>query len=267
MKATKVTLKQLKQMDKFEGVNRKGVKAIFTVSGDVAVAKFEDGSEKEMKLDSVRRSWLVVNEIKEGDDERMKIFIPGVKVKDSVTGKEGTITEVIGKLATVENDIEDFAANTDNLTVIEDAPKRDNVVKFEKPEDKKEEPAKKEEPKKVKQEEEFKSPAVVAEQIELEEQGIRLLNYETAMARKHMKSITDIALNDRVMRIRQNGEYIMSVRIYDVNGDLVYDSKTQSVKDALEHMGYEGDLLKEARKQITQLRKQARQGAEVQKPE
>lgn len=146
----KATLKELKEMDQFEAVNRKGVRATFRVNAEdeTAVATYENGETREMKLDSVRRSWMVVVNNKE-EEEEMRLFVPGVKVKDTHSNREGVVREVIGKLATVEMaDGEDFAANTDNLIALNEEreyvdengdvqkgePKKGNVVKFEQPE-------------------------------------------------------------------------------------------------------------------------------------
>lgn len=263
----RATLKELQELNEFKGVNRKGVTAVFTVKGNEAEAMFEDGTTKTMKLDSVRRSWMIIQEEENNEEEeQMKLFVPGVKVKDSVTGKVGVVKEVIGKLATVENEQEDFAANTDNLSAIgSEEVKPVKVVKLEKPKAKKEElkkeDTKKEQTKKEEKQDEFKSPEEVARNMVHGDSAFKLLNYETAMARKHMKSITDIAMDGHMMRIRQNGSYIMAVTIFDAQGEVVYDSPKMSVKDALDHLGYTGDHLKNARRQITQIRKQARQQA------
>ena len=261
METKRVTLKELKEMDQFTAVNKRGVTAEFKVNGDSAVATFEDGATRELKLDSIRRGWLLVVEEeqnKEGN-EMQKIKI-GFKVRDSKTGEVGEVTGIQGRIITVENNKGDFPADIDNLEVIEatekdaqpnshieakpvEAPKAVNPKKQNAPKDN----------------EEFKKPEEVAPEITTAHDGIHLLNYETAMGRKHEKSITDIAIDNILMRIKQNGAYIMDVNLYDVNGQHIYKAKNMSIKDALEFMGYEGKRMKEVRRVITNLRKAAKQ--------
>lgn len=280
MQTVKATLKELKELVEFKAVNKKGETATFKVNGDSALVTFEDGTEKEMKLDSIRRSWLlVVNEEENKNEEEIEMaeVKVGNIVKDVRTEEVGEVTGIQGRLVTIENKKGDFPADIDNVEVIEaiekpeevEQPKEEkpnNVVELkpaEKPENKKEEkPAKQSAPK---DDEEFKTPAEIAFQIVDQSgvefkggEGVQLLNYEVAMGRKHEKSITDISISDHLMRIKQNGAYIMDVNLYDVNGQHVYKAKNMSIKDALEFLGFDGEHMKQARKAITNLRKLAR---------
>ena len=140
MRTKKVTLKELRQLESFTGINKRGVKAVFTINADkgTAVAEFEDGETREMKLDSVRRSWLLVEESEENKEEEssMQKIKAGYKVKDSKTGWIGVVTAIHGRLITVENSDRDFPADVDNLTVLEktevEQPKQEEAPKVEK---------------------------------------------------------------------------------------------------------------------------------------
>lgn len=280
MQTKKVTVKEMVELKEFKAVNRKGDIATISANEDgTAAVQFEDGSSKIMKLDSIRRSWLLVveqEESKKEEENEMEEIKVGYIVKDSRTEEVGEVKDIQGRVVTVENKKGDFPADIGNLEIVEkkevEQPKEketpNNVVELnpvEKPQTKKVEKPKA--PKAPQDDEEFKKPNEVAPDITTEHNGIHLLNYEVAMGRKHEKSITDIAIDQHLMRIKQNGAYIMDVSLYDVNGNHVYKAKNMSLKDALEFMGYEGERMKEARKAITNLRKAARQQATIQAQE
>lgn len=141
METKRATLKELKEMDKFTAVNKKGTTAEFEVDGDSVVATFEDGTQKEMKLDSVRRNWLLVVSQEENIEEENEMEINvGDRIKDLETGFEGIVTAINGQILTVENDEGDFPARADNVEIIEAG-----AVQIEQPEVKK--PKKEDKPK------------------------------------------------------------------------------------------------------------------------
>lgn len=134
METRKATLGELKELKQFVAVNRKGVKAEFEVKGDSAVATFEDGTQKEMKLDSVRRSWLLVVSQEENIEEENEMEINvGDRIKDLKTGFEGIVTAINGQILTVENDNGDFPARADNVEIIEAGTVQIEQPKVEKP--------------------------------------------------------------------------------------------------------------------------------------
>lgn len=146
METRKATLGELKKLKQFVAVNRKGVKAEFEVKGDSAVATFEDGTQKEMKLDSVKRSWLLVVSQEEEENE-MKINV-GDRIKDLATGFEGIVTAINGQILTVENDHGDFPARFDNVEIIEAGAVQSVGTEKKEKQPKVEKPKKEEKPKK-----------------------------------------------------------------------------------------------------------------------
>lgn len=145
METRRATLGELKELKQFVAVNRKGVKAKFEVKGDSAVATFEDGTQKEMKLDSVRRSWLLVVD-QEKEENKMNINVNvGDRIKDLETGFEGIVTAINGQILTVENEHGDFPARADNVEIIEAGAVQTEQPEVEKP--KVEKPKKEDKPK------------------------------------------------------------------------------------------------------------------------
>lgn len=127
----KLTVKKIKQLEEFTAINKKNQKvADFLVEGDVASYLYEDGTEGNLKLDSIRRNWELLIEENEEEvkmsekDVKQDSMKVGDKVKDKLSGKQGIVESINGQLYTIVNAIEDFPAKEENLILIE---KGDNI--------------------------------------------------------------------------------------------------------------------------------------------
>lgn len=273
METKKVTLKELKEMEKFTGVNKKGVKAEFTVNGESAVAEFEDGTQKEMKLDSVRRSWLVVIENNESKEEKeMNEVNVGYKVKDSKTGEIGVVVDIHGKLVTVLNDEGDFPANIDNLEVIETVEVEEVEVEEVEVEEVEvpiqEEPKQVDEPKKVdkpkKQKQgkrnsaisKFKGPEEVVHLLDPTFEVINMLDHEEQEIYEKSHTVTDFQISGQLVRIYKVNGFTQDVSLYDANGQFVHKAERFSLKSMLDFMGFSGAEAKEIGRTVRRLSKE-----------
>lgn len=73
------------------------------------------------------------------------------------------------------------------------------------------------------------------------------------------KIVTKLVFNNAHVVITEYNGYVCDVVIEDMEtGEVEYRSPKMSIKDALVHMGFEGEGLKHARKQIMALKKQAK---------
>src|SRR5699024_4193094 len=121
----KLTLKELKGLKQFTGVNKKGEHATITVNALDGLAVIDiDGKQKEVKLNSVRRSWQMVE-----DDKKEEIEM-NVRIRDEVlktkTGEWGTVTEINGRYLTVGNTHGEFPADFEQVEIL----KSDEKVKI-----------------------------------------------------------------------------------------------------------------------------------------
>src|SRR5699024_5586718 len=260
----KLTLKELKGLKQFTGVNKKGEQATITVNAVDGLAVIDiDGKQKEVKLDSVRRSWQMVE-----DDKKEEIEM-NVKIGDEVlktkTGEWGTVTEINGRLLTVVNTHGEFPADFEQVEIL----KSDDKVKVKKVEEPKEikEPKKKEKPAKPAKKKQRKSvtilgrmtpPEVVASEMTSDNNDtITLLHYEETTTEKSLYSITDIALYGQMIRVFRNNGFTMDVFLYDANGELIHKAEKFSVSSMLDWMGHVEDKKMISRK-IRELSKVAK---------
>lgn len=230
METRKATLGELKELKQFVAVNRKGVKAEFEVKGDSAVATFEDGTQKEMKLDSVRRSWLLVVSQEENIEEEneMKINVNvGDRIKDLGTGFEGIVTAINGQILTVENEHGDFPARFDNVEIIEAG-----AVQIEQPEAEK--PKKEDKPKKP------SVPNYVESLPEVDESKLAVVKGSQSKLRHQFYE----GENWSYHRVTDSNGYFVAAKFL-VNGEevkLKSPSKRQVKKYLKENLGIEVEL-------------------------
>lgn len=127
MKTQKMSVKELKGLATFTAISGTGKQASFTVEGDVAV-DVETG--KQVKLDSIRRSWEVVVEevaeqmtadevvVEETQAEEVAQIVAGSTVK-LADGTIGTVIDVHNTLATVQIADEEIPASVETLVLTE----------------------------------------------------------------------------------------------------------------------------------------------------
>ena len=260
----KLTLKELKGLKQFTGVNKKGEHATITVNALDGLAVIDiDGKQKEVKLDSVRRSWQMVE-----DDKKEEIEM-NVKIGDEVlktkTGEWGTVTEINGRLLTVVNTHGEFPADFEQVEIL----KSDDKVKIKNVDEPKEvkKPKKKEKPAKPAKKKQSKSvtilggmtpPEVVASEMTADNNDtITLLHYEETATEKRLYSITDIALYGQMIRILKSDNFTMDVFLHDANGELIHKAEKFSVSSMLDWLGHVEDK-KEISRKIRQLSKVAK---------
>lgn len=73
------------------------------------------------------------------------------------------------------------------------------------------------------------------------------------------KIVVSIEFGELKFVITEYDGFVCDVTVNNLEGKLIHKSKKMSIKDALENLGYAGDKLKEARKQIMHMRKVAKQ--------
>jgi hypothetical protein len=72
------------------------------------------------------------------------------------------------------------------------------------------------------------------------------------------KVVTNLSFNNVNIIITEYNGYVCDVVLANpVTGEVEYKSPKMSIKDALEHMGFTGEEMKAARKQISQMKKAA----------
>lgn len=235
METRRATLGELKELKQFVAVNRKGVKAEFEVKGDSAVATFEDGTQKEMKLDSVRRSWLLVVSQEENIEEESEMEINvnvGDRIKDLETGFEGIVTAVNGQILTVENEQGDFPARVDNVEIIEAGAAQIEQPEVEKP--KVEKPKKEDKPK------EPSVPNYIESLPEVDESKLAVVKGSQSKLRHQFYE----GANWSYHRVTDSNGYFVAAKFL-VNGEevkLKSPSKRQVKKYLKENLGVEVEL-------------------------
>lgn len=263
MKTKRVTLKELKELKEFTGVNRRGVLAQFIVDGDSAVAKFENGETRELKLDSVRRSWLLVvqeDKVENKEENKVEEIKVGYKVRDSKTDKVGVVTGIQGRLVTIENSKGDFPADIDNLEIVSkdnaEEKKEDNVVDLngsDKPETSKKN--EKSGQKRRSTADNFTAPEELVNKLDLEQTGIVLVNHESSVAVKNEHTVTDFQIEGKLLRIYKVAGYTTEVTLYTQDGELEHTAERMSLKSMLEYLKYSETQIRETGRIIRRLSK------------
>ncbi len=76
---------------------------------------------------------------------------------------------------------------------------------------------------------------------------------------KTEKFIVNVAFNNVNLVITEYDGYVCDVQIVNPStGEVEYRSAKMSIKDALEHLGFEGQAMKDARKYVSQMKKAAK---------
>lgn len=267
MKTTKMTAKEILELKEFKAVNGKGVVTEFEVVNGVVINK-ETG--KEMKADSIRRSYEIITE--EEQEEVQEVQPEIVKGSFVVTdNNEVGIVEDIHKnlvtvLVKVEDELVDIPQRLENL-VLADETHQAEIEAIEKL-------LNKEQEKKVEKVEKVQKPRKEikkAEHLAVAIPPVELVDSEYKATEKHYKSVITLRINHHDLRITEYGGYITDVRVLfvdvnetgDIKEEVLYKSPKMSVRDTLQWMGYDEPQVKALGKVIKQIRTEVKKSAQA----